>query len=239
MTTPLDIITDALEKLAVYAPGEPISDADSSRGFQTLSDLIDQWNDDSIQLFQIQQITVNLMPGLQMYFLGQGGSVNVQRPPRILLGPNNSSVTLGSTTTPLSIVSAIEWNAIYNPTLLSPMPSGTPVVAFYDPQFPLGILSFAPTPNVGGTASVNGYYGLSGFPASLTTPNITMAPGQELGLSSNLAMLLHSYFAMGNMTPDLLSQAQQSKTVLTLTNRLSRAMTARNTAPQTPIAPRP
>jgi hypothetical protein len=240
LTTPLHIITDALEKLGVYAPGETISDSDSFRSRHALSDLVDQWQDDSIYLYQLIPIPIFLQVGTQSYTVGPGGTIAGPRPARILQGPMTGSVTINSVTTPVDSVSALEWNAIYN-TLTSDfsVPSGTPTTVYYDPQSPLGFLSFFPQPDTPGTASVSGYFGLYGFPASLTQPDVTFVPGQRLALSSNLACLLHSYFAMGNLTPDLLSQAQQSKTTLTLTNRLSRAMSARNVAPQTPVVPKP
>lgn len=240
MTTPLDIITDSLEKLGVYAPGEAISGADSFRGLSLLSDLVDQWNDDSIQLFQLLPITVDLQVDTQTYTVGQGGTVAAPRPGRIVNGPGEGSITIDTTTTLLDCVSAIEWNAIYNTVTLGPTISGTPTVAFYDPQYSLGLLSFSPVPDTIGTAVVSGYYGLAGFPKSLALPDVILAPGQKLGLVSNLAILTHSYFAIGTMTPELLAQAQQSKTVLTYTNRLSRAMSMRNVAPPapTPFAPR-
>jgi hypothetical protein len=239
LTTPLDIIIDALEKLNVYAPGETPTDADGSRGFQLLHDLVDQWADDSIQLFQITPIAVFLQGGTQTYTLGQGGTVLGSWAQRVLIGPNVGSVIIGGVTTPLSSVSAIEWNAIYNTLQPSTPPTGIPVAVYYDPQFPLGLLNFSPVPSDDGMAFIGGYYGLTNFPTALTLPDVTLAPGQQLGLTANLALMFHSYFQVGQITPDLVAQAQQAKTTLTLTNRLSRAMSARNVAPQTPIAPRP
>lgn len=244
MTTSLDIITDALEKLGVYAPGETISGADSERSLGALQNMIDQWANDSIRLFQLSPITVYVQDGTQSYTVGQGGTVQVLfRPTRIIVGPGTAQITVGTTIYPLDSVSAVEWNALYNTVQPGPQITGLPTVVFYDPQAPLGILSFYPTPSAPtgapGIAAITGYYGLYGFGADLSTTDVAMAPGQDLALSSNLAMNLHSYFGVGNLSPDLILQAQQSKTTLTLTNRLSRAMSVREVAPRTPIAPRP
>jgi hypothetical protein len=238
MTVPLDIITDALEKLGVYSPGEPLSAADASRSLQMLSDLMDQWANDSIQLYFLQAIEASLMAGTSIYTVGQGGSISAgARPVKVVMGPGVASVTVVSTTTPVDSVSSIEWNAIYNTQ--DPPPVGIPTAMFYQSSFPLGLLSLVPVPSTGMTLTFSGYYGLVNYAANLTSPNVTLAPGQQVGLASNLAILLHSYFSIGTITQDLIAEAQQSKTTLTLTNRLSRAMSARNVQPQTPAAPRP
>jgi hypothetical protein len=237
LTTPLDIITDALEKLGVYAPGEKISGADTERGMNLLDDLIDQWRNDSIQLFQLISIVASLQVDTQLYLVGPGGTIAApSAPQRVVIGPGEASLLASAASSLVDSVSDVEWNAMYNTQNL-----GIPSVMYYSFAFPLGSLFVSPIPAVAGmTLTFDGYYPLGNYtvgPPSI--PDIEHAPGQRIGLASNLAMLIHSYFSVGQITPDLIAQAQQSKTTLTLTNRLSRAMSARNVAPQTPAAPRP
>ena len=235
-----DIIKDACEKLGVYAPGETLSAADSFRGESTLDEMVDQWLDDSIQLWQLSEIVCICSPNTQSYTMGSGLNNNILAPwsPRVVLGPAQAQIfdpTTGDTLDSIDIVSPLEWNAIYNPPNL-PLNVGQPVAMLYDPQFPSALISFSPIPTSAFHIRFNVYYGLTGFDDLPTTYN--MAPGQGLAIASNLAVLMNSYFGVGTVTPDLLAEAQQTKTLLTLTNRLSRAMSKRNVEPPTPALPK-
>lgn len=225
-----DIVIDALQKLNVYAPGETLSSADSTRGFQGLLDLIDQWNDDSIFLYQLLPITINLISGFMSYTIGPRSTVPVALPTRVPVGPDQVKITKGTTVSYAMSISSMEWYALYKPKP-SDFPT-TPTVMWYDSRIPWSIAAFAPLPDSNMTAVFNGYYPLPSF-VDPTTPYI-LAPGEQIALGSNLAVFLNSYFGSTQITPELMAQAQQSKTTLTLTNRLSRAMSKRNIEPPAP-----
>lgn len=240
MTTANLIITDAYQKLGVYAPGETLSDADLSRAMSLLNDMIDNWIDDSIQLYSTSSISVSMTNMTNSYTIGSGATVNTNRPINAVMGPAEATVVNSGVTTNVDVVSAVEWNYFFNAPGLSGASgmNGTPNKMFYDrSQFPWATVYVVPTPNASMTLSFSGQYGLTGF----TLPNtvVNMAPGQQLALASNLAAMLNSYFGVGQIEPKLLAEAQESKTLLTLTNRLSRALSRRNILPQTPILPRP
>lgn len=229
-----DIVIDALQKLNVYAPGETLSSADASRGFQALADLIDQWCDDSIFLYQLQQITINLQPATMSYTIGPKSNVPIAQPSYVPVGPNQVMITAVRNNTPVvsyaNSITSLEWYALYNPK-----PNDfqtTPTVMWYDPRIPWAIDAFAPVPDIAMTAVFNGAYPLPNF--SSPTQSYVLAPGQQVALTSNLAIFLNSYFGSTQVTPELLAQAQQSKTTLTYTNRLSRAMSKRNVEPPAP-----
>lgn len=231
-----DVIKDACEKLGVYAPGETLSAADSFRGQSTLNEMVDQWLGDSIQLLQITAVTCTCIANTQSYTLGPGGTIPVPSWfSRILLGPGQAAVvdSMGDLLSLVDVVSPLEWNAVYNPPGLT---TGVPIAMTYDPQYPLGIVSFSPIPNATILIQFSLYYGFPGFQDLSTT--YYLAPGEDLALASNLAVLMNSYFGVGTVTPDLLAEAQQTKTLLTLTNRLSRAMSKRNVDPPTPALPK-
>lgn len=239
MTTANLIITDAYQKLGVYAPGETLSDADLARALTLLNDMMDNWIDDSIQFFQTLTVAVPLVNATQTYTVGTGAVVNTNRPLNAVLGPAEATVVSSGVTTNVNVVSDLEWNAIYNAPGLTGASglSGVPNTMNYSKQYPWGVVGVAPTPNASMILNFSGLYGITGF--ALPSTNYTMTPGQQLALTTNLAAMLNSYFGVGQTDPMLVAQAQESKTLLTLTNRLSRALSRRNVMPQVPIAPRP
>lgn len=232
------IVTDALQKLGVYAPGEIISDADASRGLQLLNDMIDQWSDDSIFLYQLTTIAASLVNATNSYTVGSGATINTPRPLRAVMGPAIATVTNSGVTTNVNSISALEWNALYAAPGLTGASglTGVPLFMFYDPQFPWGVLNVAPTPNASMTLNFSGLYGFTAFPLLSTT--FVMSEGQELALVTNLAVLYNTYFGVGPPSPELMAEAQHTKTLLTLTNRLSRAMSRRNVQAQVPVVAR-
>jgi len=227
-----DIVIDALQKLNIYAPGETLSAADSSRGFQGLIDLIDQWNDDSIFLYQLAPITINLLAGFISYTIGPAGNLPIAQPAYVPIGPNQVQITRSdnSFVSYANSITSLEWYALYKPKPTD-YPT-TPTVMWYDPRIPWAIDAFAPVPDVAMTAVFNGAYPLPNF--ATPTQAYILAPGQQMALGSNLAIFLNSYFGSTQVTPELVAQAQQSKTTLTYTNRLSRAMSKRNIEPVAP-----
>jgi hypothetical protein len=228
------IVTDALQKLNLYSPGEVPLQADLLRGYQGLIDLVDQWNDDSIFLYQLVPITINLQPSIMSYTIGPRSNVPVSSPAYVPVGPNQVQITAirnnNSIVSYASSITSLEWYALYKPKQTD-FPT-TPQVMWYDPRIPWAIAAFAPVPDIAMTAVFNGAYPLPNF-ESLTDTYI-LAPGQQVALGANLAVFLNPYFVGTQVSPALLAQAQQSKTTLTYTNRLSRAMSKRNIEPSAP-----
>ena len=226
----IGIITDAYQKLGVYAPNEILSDSDATLGLNQLNDLIDDWLADGISLYQIQSVSGAISRQMQDYTVGPGGMIPVARPIRVATGRGVASIQVGGNTTLVDSVSALEWNAIYSPANNTPMVfMATPAAMYYEPQYPLGLLSVSPLPSANGTLTFSALYGMSNF--QTLSSSFIMGPGQEQGLKSNLAVVLNPYFGGSPVSPELLAEAQQTKTVLTLTNRMSRAMAKRNKEP--------
>lgn len=229
-----DIIKDACEKLGVYAPGETLSAADVDRGQYVLRQTIDQWLNNSIQLWQLLPITCLCLANTQSYTLGPGGTIAGAWSPRVLLGPAEAAVVdgEGNILSAVDVVSPLEWNSTYIPPRLL---ADVPLAMLYDPQFPLAVVSFSPIPNAPMSIQFSAYYGFSGFADLPTTYNMT--PGQGLALASNLAIAMNTYFGVGNPTPDLVTIAKQTWDTLTLTNRLSRAMSVKRNVEGQPTQP--
>lgn len=70
MATALDYITDALERINSYSPGEPVSPLDAARGLTLLNDLMDSLSNEHLACYQRIENIVDLVPGQNIYTIG-------------------------------------------------------------------------------------------------------------------------------------------------------------------------
>lgn len=191
--TALDVITDSLELLQVYSPGEPLSDADAERGLTTLSDMLDDWSNQALATYAILEQSAPLVPGQQSYTIGTSGGAdfNMTRPLRILDGPGTAYVQdSNGNNYPMDVVPRDKWNLYGNRSIL--IQSDFPDTLFYDPQYPLGVINVMPVPTINYTMFWDSYLQLSDFTA-LTTP-FSFPPGYKRAIVTNLAVALKPYF---------------------------------------------
>lgn len=70
MAIPFDIITRALKDIGALAAGEvPTNDA-AQDGLDMLNDMIDQWSNEDMMVFNISEIIFNVIPGQIQYTIG-------------------------------------------------------------------------------------------------------------------------------------------------------------------------
>ena len=226
MTTPIvykasDIITDTLQDMGVYAPGENISDADMSRGLTVLNDMLDQWQNEGLFIFSLTPQTLNLANQVPTYSIGPVNSPSTianGRPSRIQSGPGAASVTFNATTYPVNVVSRMEFDAIQG---VDPG-GGVPDTLYYDPQSPVGILNTAPTPNANGMVMT--FYSLTPFYSfSAYTTSAAFSQGTTDALKSNLSINLKPYFATAQLDPIIGARAVVGKEFLRTSNIITRA----------------
>lgn len=72
----LDVITEALSLIQVYAPGEAIPAADSASLLFTANAMLDGWGAEPLTVYTTTELTFNLAAGQQSYTLGTGLSNN-------------------------------------------------------------------------------------------------------------------------------------------------------------------
>lgn len=218
MTTALDIITDALGILNVYAAGEAISDADAEQCLTRLNDMMDSWSNESLACYAILEQSVALVAGKSTYTIGTSGGadINATRPLRLIEGPGAAYIQDGNGNNfDVDVVTQDQWNLIGNRG--STVNANIPTVLFYDPQFPLGKLNFWAQPNIGGyTAFWDQYQQLTDFTNLAAT--FSLPPGYALALKTNLAVHIKPYFATAQLDPDVRDQAAESKRIIKRTN---------------------
>lgn len=229
MATALDIITDALQNIGVYSPGEQLGAADSATGLTVLNDMIDQWQEEYIPVYVLSNATANLTSGNATYTVGAGGNFAIARPIAIQFGPSAANCTIANVTSPVNVVSQNEFEQIESKGNVT----GTPLYAFYDPQYPTGVLNINPAP-----ASTSGNITVSAWvpAATLTTLSTanTFASGAIRALKTNLAIRLHPYFLDSQISQAIMLEAMESKNALEYTNQASRAMKRRHKFPREP-----
>jgi hypothetical protein len=228
------IIYDALYKLGVVAPGDPVSDANAEQGLNTLNTMLDSWSNESLVCFATLEQSAPLVVGQSAYTIGTGGNFNMTRPLNILDGWGScyAQDTLGNNY-PIQVLQRASWNLIGNRSSI--VTSNVPTQLFYDPQYPLGVINVFPTPNVGGyTLFWDSTAQLTDF--SSLTATFSMPPGYQKALQDNLAVELAPYFSDGQINPLIMLAASKSKAAIKRTNtrpeaaRFDPAITARGNA---------
>jgi hypothetical protein len=191
------LIADALQKLGVYAPGEALNAADYATGLSVMNQMLDGWSNQSLTCYAIKEQTLTYVPGQFQYSIGPGGFVNDTRPLRII-AVSGSCYTLDSNGNQygIDVITQDQWNMRGSRNTNSNFPD----VLFYDPQEPLGFLNFDPIPNIGYQVFFDSYLQLSEL-ASLTS-TITLPPGYQLAIASNLAVKLKPYYIAAGVQID-------------------------------------
>ena len=188
--TALDHITDALERIGSYSPGEVLSAADSERGLSALNDMLDSWSNESLTTFAKLEQSVVFTPGQYQYTIGPNGNINSTRPLRILDGYGTCYVLdTNGNRYPMDVLQQDEWNLIGN---VAQVNANIPSKLFYDPQFPLGIINVFPVPTIGWTLFFDSWLQLAEFPDLVTV--LTLPPGYRRAIRTNLAIELWPYF---------------------------------------------
>lgn len=208
MTTARDLVQGAFEASRVYAPGEQALDADMARGFLLLNQMLDSWSNESLMCFAVKQQSVELQPGVFRYTIGTDGDIDDIRPIRIIIGPGAAFLKDSNNNQyPVDVVPQDKWNEIWN---LESTNSNLPNTMFYDPQFPLGIINVNPVPNADNIFLFwNSYLQLTAFAALQTA--VSLPPGYERMIQTNLALDLEPYFPTAVITPSLARTAAAAK----------------------------
>jgi len=212
------IIGAALEMLGVYAPGDTVSAADSTRALDQLNKMLDSWSNESLVCYAITEQSLLLIPGKTSYTIGTSGTpdVNLTRPIRLIEGQGAAYVTdSNGNNYDVDVIPRDQWNQISNRT--STTQSNIPLNIFYDPQYPLGVINVYPSPTIGYRLYFDSYLQLGNL-SGLTTA-LSFPPGYELAIQTNLAVLLGPFFKSALVSEDVKAQARESKKQIKRSNR--------------------
>jgi hypothetical protein len=167
----------------VYAPAEPMLDADAATGFQELRAMMDKWSNESLACYCNVENNLPLVINQTQYTIGPGGDLNVRRP--IALNEGTGAAYLMDSNQviyPVDVIQQDLWNLIGLRTITSTLPD----TIFYDPQYPLGILNVFPQP----LAQYNLFFDSRLQLQELTSLStvFSLPPGYENAIVPNLAI---------------------------------------------------
>lgn len=73
MTQPVDIVRRALTAIGAIAAGDPIESTMANDAFDMLNDMLEQWSNDRMMLYYIQEIIHEITASQYVYTIGPGG----------------------------------------------------------------------------------------------------------------------------------------------------------------------
>lgn len=224
MTTVLDLITASLQDLGAIAIEEVPSAAEAANGLDALNNLIEQWNTESLMVYNVEPQVFNVVPAQQTYTIGIGGNFNVERPVEIPAAYNRN---VNGYDYPIRVTTNFQE---YADIQAKPIESSLISILYDDGGFPLKTLWAWPIPqNTDYTLVLWTWKAITSF-ASLSTV-ISLPPGYKRALQKNLAIEVAP--AYGREVSALLnSQAIESKAQVKRVNTEINTMQFSSAVPQ-------
>jgi hypothetical protein len=198
-----DIILNAANMAGIQAIGDTTEGTYSIYALGRLNSLLDSWQVDELYIPFTTEV-VQTVTGSPVT-IGTGQTINVALPRFIL---DTSFFRLSNTDYPLQWVDQATFNCIANKSA-----TGTPTLAYYDAQFPVGNVYFYPKPqSLEAHLQINA--ALPQF-ADLTT-DYDIGKGYQMALECSLAELL--CVGVREVPVELARQAIRARRILRLTN---------------------
>lgn len=179
----LEVITNAHIDIGALSVGETLDPASAAFALTTINDMLDQWSNQNMMVFNIQEIIFALTAGKYVYTLGTGGEINTTRPLRI----DSAFVRVATLDYPVSILDINQYQLIGLKTLNGPWPRAL----YYNSGVPLGTATFWPNPS-SGEMHMFAEQLLTSF--ATINDTINMPQGYKMAMRWNLAELLMPSF---------------------------------------------
>ena len=141
MTTPLDIITNALDSIGAHAPGEPVDSSLANQAFTMLNDLLDMESNTDFMVLSTSEVIAPIGGMGTDITIGPGGMINAARP----LGINSAFVRVSNIDYPVACINVEQYELIGLKQLNGPWPRAL----YYNSGNPLGLIKFWPNPSQG------------------------------------------------------------------------------------------
>lgn len=178
MSTTLEIITKALQKIGAVTKSETISADDAADALSSLNAMISSWSLDSLLVYASILESFTLTAGDSSYTIGSTGDFNTSRPTEIL----SAYIRDNTTDTGLNIITEEEYDTISVKSF-----SGKPSLICYTPSYPLGTIKLDKLPDQTYTLFLLSKKPFSSYALS---DDVTLPPGFERAIVYNLALEL-------------------------------------------------
>lgn len=209
MTTALDIITDAHEEIAVIGEGETLTAASANSSLRALNRLVDYLSNGKEFAFAPALIQRSLT-GESSFTIGPTGDIVATRP----ISVDTAFVTRDNTNYDVRVLDYELWDSmITDPTATG----GDTAYIWYEATMPNGIVHVYPLAT-GCTLNLRVITKVTTFPDLSTT--LSLPPGYEECLVSNLAVRLHPKYPAGVLNPVTVQYAKSSLKAIRDQNRV-------------------
>lgn len=189
-----DLIHSSFRLVGAIAAGETLETAELADAFVSLNQMIASWNTEGASVVGRKRLTVPVYASNGPYALSE-------RPVKI----DAASVASGGIDSQLQLVDAAGWET--TPEKL--MQSVYVRVLYCDYAYPFASVWIAPCPRLGGTLECWIYAVIPQF--GTVNDTIDLAPGYEIALRYNFAMVLLPEYPRSQADPSLPAQAQMYK----------------------------
>lgn len=207
MASATTLIKDALQDLGVLSAGQEPGANDLTDGRRKLNNMLASWSTSSILVPYRTQVS-HVLDGSESYTIGSGGDINTTRPLKIVSAYTTHQVR----DYPIHVCrDRAEYDSIYQKDI-----TGIPRILYYEPEVPLGKIFIWYVGDASYTLFMNTQGQLASF--SDDTTDVDLAPGYDLAIASNLAIVL----APMNETEISAELAKTAKDSLAQIKRLNR-----------------
>lgn len=176
--TARDIIEEALIEIRVLGIGQTVNSEVEQRAFKKLNNLLESLSLDDFKIVAWTEESETLTSGTARYTVGSGGDFDTNRPLEIW---DDCYISDSSTDYPVRYLT----QDVYRDASVKTS-SGRPIFMTYTPEFPLGKMSFYPTPDAAETFNWRARIQLTQF-ATLAT-SVNFYPGFERFITLALAI---------------------------------------------------
>lgn len=190
-----DLLRASLRSIGALSTGEgvltiqEIPDGEYTDLLMALQVMLRAWSTKQINVFSSDRESITLVSGQNSYTWGTGGNISTERPNQLIDVFVRDSQ---GTDIPVDIIPEAEYNSFVVKSTL-----GRPYAAFYEPNYPLGVLHIYPTPQDAETLfleSLKPFTETSSF-ASVTN-TLSFPPNYQEPIISNLAIRIAPYYGI-------------------------------------------
>jgi hypothetical protein len=187
MATARDVVEAALREIGVLAASETATAEDAANTLARLNLFLDTLGTERQAIYTITRSTFTITSGVGTYLVATGQVVNIARPVFVdRVGYQDIGVTPPTPEYPLGKLTEEEWQSI----TMKEMTSTLPQAWYYNPTYPSGTLSLWPVPVPSSTIQGVIYAWTAVTQLATMDTAISMPPGYQEMLMTNLALLL-------------------------------------------------
>lgn len=213
--TVLDVLTDALMEIGVYASGEVPSAADATLALRKANEELDAWAARRMNAYSVAFTAYTLTPGHQPHLIGPGLTAPDfaadQRPVRI----EAAALILNNVTPNVDVPLNIRDDDWWANQRVKGITTTVPTDLYYSPDYPNGSLWLWPVPSFAYGIRLE-TWGLISQLANLGD-SFSLPPGYKKAFVLSLAERLCRPFGRGAM-PDLAADASRARAAIQANN---------------------